>query len=69
MLGEAELSRLISVLRRRVVNDELLKKVAEASKALSKEDLYYYIIGLSFTYHVPLTAKDLAEIKEILGLE
>jgi hypothetical protein len=38
MLGEAELSRLISVLRRRVVNDELLKKVAEASKALSKED-------------------------------
>jgi hypothetical protein len=69
VLGEAELSRLISVLRRRVVNDELLKKVAEASRSLSNEDLYYYIIGLSLMYHVPLTAKDLAEIKEILRLE
>jgi len=33
-----------------------------------REDFYHYVMGLAWNYRVPLTPRDVGDIRRILGL-
>jgi len=64
---------IISILRARGASDkdiENAKKVLAlwAEGKMSSEDTYYYIIGLCRERFIPLTPRDVGDIRELLGL-
>ena len=47
--------------------EEILRRVERGE--LDRETAYYALIGIAWTYVVPLTPADIARIRELLGVE
>jgi hypothetical protein len=61
--------KVVEVFSRRTRNPEVLKKIRSAGGVIGdKEDFYHYVIGLAWNYSIPLTPRDVGDIRRILGL-
>jgi hypothetical protein len=61
--------RVVEVFSRRTQNPEVLERIRSAGSAIqSTEDFYHYVMGLAWNYRVPLTPRDVGDIRRILGL-
>jgi hypothetical protein len=69
MVDDSLVEKVVEVFSRRARNPEVLEKVKSAGKLMqSNEDFYHYVVGLAWNYNVPLTPKDVADIRRILAL-
>jgi hypothetical protein len=69
MVDGSLVEKIVEVFSRRARNPEVLEKIRSAGRLMqSNEDFYHYVIGLAWNYSVPLTPKDVADIRRILGL-
>jgi hypothetical protein len=61
--------KVVEVFSRRTTNPEILEKIRNAGWVISdREDFYHYVMGLAWNYRVPLTPRDVGDIRRILGL-
>jgi len=64
---------IISILRARGASGSDIRSVERILKLweeekISSEDVYFYIIGLCREHFIPLTPRDVGDIRELLGL-
>jgi hypothetical protein len=61
--------KVVEVFSRRTRNPEVLEKIRSAGGVINNvEDFYHYVIGLAWNYSIPLTPRDVGDIRRILGL-
>jgi hypothetical protein len=61
--------RVVEVFSRRTSNLEILEKIRSAGSVIQDvKDFYHYVMGLAWNYRVPLTPRDVGDIRRILGL-
>ena len=69
MVDDSLVERVVEVFSRRTSNPEILEKIRSAGSVIqSVEDFYHYVMGLAWNYRVPLTPRDVGDIRRILGL-
>ncbi len=68
MVSAEAVSKVIEIFYRRTKNPEVINKIKEAGWKLSEEDFFNYVMGVAWNHSIPLTPKDVAEIKAVLGL-
>ncbi len=60
--------KVIEIFSRRTSNSEIISKIREAGRILSEADFFHYVMGLAWNHRVPLTPRDVGDIKRALGL-
>lgn len=58
----------VKIVARRTRNTEVLESIRRAGEKLDPDEFYDYIIGVCWNHNIPLTPKDVADLKRVLGL-
>jgi ligand-binding sensor protein len=69
VVDDGLVEKVVEVFSRRTRNPEVIEKIRAIGKQISdNENFYHYVMGLAWNYRVPLTPRDVGDIRRILGL-
>ena len=69
MVDSDLVEKVVEVFSRRTSNPEVFERIRSAGYLIhDAEDFYHYVMGLAWNYRVPLTPRDVGDIRRILGL-
>jgi hypothetical protein len=68
MVVLVDVEEALRIVARRTRNSEVLDSIRSAAGKLDPDELYDYIIGICWSHNVPLTPKDVSDLKRALGL-